>query len=47
MRPFAERDNTNIVSWTEQPRGGHFASMEVPDVLAEEIRAFYAVDRTV
>lgn len=46
MRPFAERDNTNIVSWTEQPRGGHFASMEVPDVLAEEIRAFYAVDRT-
>jgi pimeloyl-ACP methyl ester carboxylesterase len=46
MRPFAERDNTNIVSWTEQPRGGHFASMEVPDVLVGEIRAFYAVDRT-
>jgi len=42
MRPFAERDNTNIVSWTEQPRGGHFASIEVPDVLAGEIRAFYA-----
>ena len=46
MRPFAERDNTNIVSWTEQPRGGHFASIEVPDVLAGEIRAFYAEDRT-
>lgn len=45
MRPFAERDNTAIVSWTEQPRGGHFASMEVPDVLAAELRAFYAVDR--
>ncbi|MFZ1287665.1 MAG: epoxide hydrolase [Candidatus Phosphoribacter sp.] len=44
MRPFAERDNTNIVSWTEQPRGGHFASMEVPDVLTAEIRAFYATD---
>jgi epoxide hydrolase len=42
MRPFAERDNTNIVSWTERPRGGHFASMEVPQDLAEEIRAFYA-----
>lgn len=41
MRPFAERDNTDIVSWTEQPRGGHFASMEVPDVLTEEIRGFY------
>ena len=42
MRPFAERDNTNIVSWTEHPRGGHFASMEVPQDLVEEIRAFYA-----
>jgi epoxide hydrolase len=41
MRPFAERDNTNIVSWTERPRGGHFAAMEVPQDLAEEIRAFY------
>ncbi len=42
MRPFAERDNTNIVSWTERPRGGHFAAMEVPQDLVEEIRAFYA-----
>src|SRR5918998_796491 len=42
MRPFAERDNTNIVSWSERSRGGHFASMEVPQDLVEEIRAFYA-----
>jgi epoxide hydrolase len=41
MRPFAERDNTNIVSWTEHPRGGHFASMEVPDELAVAIREFF------
>lgn len=41
MRPFAERDNTNIVSWTERPRGGHFAAMEVPQDLVEEIRACY------
>jgi pimeloyl-ACP methyl ester carboxylesterase len=41
MRPFAERDNTNIVSWTERSRGGHFASMEVPQDLVEEIRGFY------
>ena len=33
IRPFAERDNTNIVLWTEHHRGGHFASMEVPDAL--------------
>jgi pimeloyl-ACP methyl ester carboxylesterase len=42
MRPFAERDNTNIVSWTEHEHGGHFASMEVPEELAGAIRAFYA-----
>ncbi|MEJ3651440.1 epoxide hydrolase family protein [Actinomycetes bacterium KLBMP 9759] len=45
MRPFAERDNTNIVYWTERPRGGHFASMEVPQELVEEIRAFYGARR--
>jgi pimeloyl-ACP methyl ester carboxylesterase len=46
MRPFAERDNTNIVSWTERPRGGHFAAMEVPEDLVEEIRAFCAGRRS-
>ena len=42
MRPFAERDNTDIVSWTEHAEGGHFASMEVPEELAGAIRGFYA-----
>jgi len=42
IRPFAERDNTNIVSWTEHPRGGHFAAMEVPDELVRALREFYA-----
>jgi hypothetical protein len=42
IRPFAERDNTNRVSWTEHPRGGHFASMEVPDELVRALREFYA-----
>ncbi|RKQ90950.1 pimeloyl-ACP methyl ester carboxylesterase [Solirubrobacter pauli] len=42
IRPFAERDNTDIVSWTEHPRGGHFASMEVPDELVRVLREFYA-----
>ncbi len=45
MRPFAERDNTNIVSWTEHPRGGHFAAMEVPEELAGAIRGFFAERR--
>lgn len=42
MRPFAERDNTDIVSWTEHPHGGHYASMEVPEELAGAIRGFFA-----
>ncbi|GAB4077647.1 hypothetical protein [Nostocoides australiense] len=42
MRPFAERDNTNIMSWTEHPKGGHFASMEVPEELGGAIRDFFA-----
>jgi microsomal epoxide hydrolase len=32
----------NVVRWTEQPRGGHFAAMEVPDLFVEEVRAFFA-----
>ncbi|MFS0885405.1 alpha/beta fold hydrolase [Aeromicrobium sp. 179-A 4D2 NHS] len=42
IRVLAERDNTNIVSWTEQPRGGHFAAMEVPEALAGEVASFFA-----
>ena len=32
IRRYAERGNT-IVHWTEFDRGGHFAAMEVPDLL--------------
>ena len=31
---------TNLVRWTELPRGGHFPAIEVPDLLVEELRAF-------
>ncbi len=41
IRPFAERDNTNIVHWAEYDRGGHFASMEVPDLVIGDLRDFY------
>ncbi len=41
IRPFAERDNTNIVHWAEYDHGGHFAAMEAPDVLTEDIRTFF------
>ena len=39
-REWAERF-FNIVRWTEMPRGGHFAAMEEPALLADEIRAFF------
>lgn len=31
----------NIVRWTEMPSGGHFAAMEQPELLLEDVRAFY------
>jgi pimeloyl-ACP methyl ester carboxylesterase len=42
IRVFAERDNTNIVHWSRFEEGGHFAALERPDVLAADIRAFFA-----
>jgi epoxide hydrolase len=29
------------VHWTEMPRGGHFAAMEEPELLVEDVRAFF------
>jgi microsomal epoxide hydrolase len=40
IRRFAEKDN-DIVHWTEFDRGGHFAAMEAPDLLVQDIRAFF------
>jgi pimeloyl-ACP methyl ester carboxylesterase len=39
-RELAER-TFDVRRWTEHPRGGHFAALEEPAVLAEEIRAFF------
>ncbi|GIJ51449.1 microsomal epoxide hydrolase [Virgisporangium aliadipatigenens] len=40
VRPLAER-LYDIRHWSEFPRGGHFAAMEVPELLAADIRAFF------
>ena len=42
IKVFAERDNSNIVHWSRFERGGHYAALEVPEVLADDIRAFFA-----
>jgi pimeloyl-ACP methyl ester carboxylesterase len=39
-REWAERF-FNVQRWTEMPRGGHFAAMEQPELLVEDIRAFF------
>jgi len=39
-RAFGERF-FNVQRWTEMPRGGHFAAWEEPDLLAQDIRAFF------
>jgi pimeloyl-ACP methyl ester carboxylesterase len=39
-RAWAERF-FNVQRWTEMPKGGHFAAMEEPELLAEDIRAFF------
>ena len=38
-RSYAER-LFNVQRWTEFPRGGHFAAMEEPEMLLDDIRAF-------
>ncbi|MET8637213.1 epoxide hydrolase family protein [Streptomyces sp. NPDC004074] len=40
LRHRAERTE-NIVRWTEFDRGGHFAAMEEPDLLVDDVRAFF------
>ena len=36
----------NVQRWTEMPRGGHFAAMEEPELLVEDIRRFFRPLRT-
>ena len=42
IRPLAERDNANIVHWSEFDRGGHFAVLEVPELVVGDLRIFFA-----
>ena len=38
-RDFAQKF-FNVQQWTEMPRGGHFAAMEQPELLVDDIRKF-------
>ena len=39
-REFAERNLKNIQHWAVLAHGGHFAAMEFPELMADDIRAF-------
>jgi pimeloyl-ACP methyl ester carboxylesterase len=39
-REWGER-SFNLQRWTEMPRGGHFAALEEPALLVDDIRAFF------
>lgn len=45
LRHLAERYD-NIARWTEYEHGGHFAALEQPDALVDDIRAFFRDLRT-
>jgi pimeloyl-ACP methyl ester carboxylesterase len=40
-RAAAARVFTNICRWSIMPKGGHFAALEQPELLAGEVRAFF------
>lgn len=40
-RSWGERHLQNIVRWSEPEKGGHFPALEIPQVLAEDIRGFH------
>jgi microsomal epoxide hydrolase len=40
VRRFAEQIIPTLTHWTEFDRGGHFAALEQPELLVEDIRAF-------
>jgi epoxide hydrolase len=40
IRRVAEREH-NVVHWSEFDRGGHFAAMEAPELLVDDVRAFF------
>jgi pimeloyl-ACP methyl ester carboxylesterase len=41
-RELAERNLTDLRRYTVLPHGGHFAAMEYPEVVAQDVQAFFA-----
>jgi pimeloyl-ACP methyl ester carboxylesterase len=46
VRKWVDSLYRNVVHWKEQPRGGHFAAFEVPDLFVDDIREWARLSRT-
>lgn len=44
IKVFAERDNSNIVHWSRFEQGGHYAALEVPELVVGDIRSFFSAE---
>jgi hypothetical protein len=45
-RAWVERTlGGKVAHWTEMPRGGHFAALEQPQLLVDDVRAFFRTVR--
>jgi pimeloyl-ACP methyl ester carboxylesterase len=41
LREWAERSYSDLRRFSRMARGGHFPAMEEPELLAEDLRAFF------
>jgi pimeloyl-ACP methyl ester carboxylesterase len=41
VRSWMAADYPNIVHWSEQPKGGHFAAFEQPELFVEDVRTCF------
>ena len=41
-RHWCQDNYTDIVRWTDMPRGGHFAAFEQPDLFVDDVATFFA-----
>ena len=41
VRSWMEADYPNIVHWCEQPKGGHFAAFEQPELFVDDVRTCF------
>ena len=46
VRKWVDSLYRNVVHWKQQPRGGHFAAFEVPDMFVDDIREWARLSRT-